>query len=119
MEEDIRRQAPIALPDMRFQLPRTTGCKKINLKTPENNPGWRTRWFYTKDKPATTKNIGLKEFCAANDLRPKQSWEHTLMDEEMAIKEPLMQKIAKLQSAPGKEVTGVQLIRTFIKCRIQ
>jgi hypothetical protein len=22
------------------------------LRTPENNPSWRTRWFYARDKPA-------------------------------------------------------------------
>jgi hypothetical protein len=39
--------------------------------------------------------------------------------EEMAITEPLMQKILELRSTPGKEVTRFQLIRTFIELWIQ
>jgi hypothetical protein len=38
--------------------------------------------------------------------------------EEMAITELLMQKILELRSTPGKEITRLQLIRTFIKHRI-
>jgi hypothetical protein len=37
----------------------------------------------------------------------------------MATTEPLMQKIAQLQSTPGKEVTSLQLTPTFIERRIQ
>jgi hypothetical protein len=37
----------------------------------------------------------------------------------MAITKLLMQKILELRSTPGKEVTGLQLIRTFIEHQIQ
>jgi hypothetical protein len=37
----------------------------------------------------------------------------------MAITEPLMEKITQLRSIPGKEVTSLQLICTFIERRIQ
>jgi hypothetical protein len=37
----------------------------------------------------------------------------------MATTEPLMQKIAQLRSTPGKEVTRIQLIRTFKEHRVQ
>jgi hypothetical protein len=37
----------------------------------------------------------------------------------MAITEPLMEKITHLRSIPGKEVTSLQLICTFIERRIQ
>jgi hypothetical protein len=37
----------------------------------------------------------------------------------MAITEPLMEKITQLRSIPRKEVTDLQLIRTFIERRIQ
>jgi hypothetical protein len=42
-----------------------------------------------------------------------------LTDEEMATIEPLMKKITQLRSIPGKEVTGLQLIHTFIERRVQ
>jgi hypothetical protein len=87
----------------------------FNLRTPENNPGWRTRWFYAKDQPAASRTIRLKEFHTTSDLRPKQSWENALTEEEMAITEPLVQKITQLRSTLVKEVTGLQLIRMFIE----
>jgi hypothetical protein len=63
------------------------------LWMPENNPGWRTRWFYARDQPAAGQNFGLEEFCATNALRPRVCWVHELSNEEIAITEPLMEKI--------------------------
>jgi hypothetical protein len=34
----------------------------FNLHTPENNPGWRTKWFYAKDKYSAGEDFGLEEF---------------------------------------------------------
>jgi hypothetical protein len=65
----------------------------FNLQTPENNPGWRTKWFYAKDKSSTGEDFGLEEFRATTVLRPRVSWRHELSDEEMKITEPLMEKI--------------------------
>jgi hypothetical protein len=54
------------------------------------------------------RDIGLKEFRAASDLRVRQSWDNDLKPEDMAIIESLMQKIAELHLNLGKEVTGFQ-----------
>jgi hypothetical protein len=91
----------------------------FNLQTPENNLGWRTKWFYAKDKSPAGKKFGLKEFQAIIDLRPRASWKHELSDEELQITEPLMKKIQELRSTPKKELSGIQLIRTFIERRVQ
>jgi hypothetical protein len=91
----------------------------FKLWTPENNPGWRTRWFYAKDQPAACQEFGLKEFHPTNTHRPRASWAHKLSKEEMAIMKPLMEKIQKLNATPKKEVSGLQLIRTFIEHRVQ
>jgi hypothetical protein len=40
----------------------------FNLQTPENNPGWRTKWFYAKDKSSTSEDFGLEEFQATTIL---------------------------------------------------
>jgi hypothetical protein len=37
----------------------------------------------------------------------------------MKITEPLMEKIQQLRATPKKELSGIQLIRTFIERRIQ
>jgi hypothetical protein len=91
----------------------------FNLQTPENNPGWTMKWFYAKDKSPAGKDFGLKEFQAITDLRPRVSWTHELFEEEMKITEPLMKKIQELRSSPKKELSGIQLIRTFIERRVQ
>jgi hypothetical protein len=91
----------------------------FNLQTPENNPGWRTKWFYAKDKSPAGENFGLEEFQAISDLRPQASWKHELSAKEMQITEPLMKRIQELRSTPKKELSGVQLIRTFIERRVQ
>jgi hypothetical protein len=54
------------------------------------------------------RDIGLKEFRAASDLRARQSWDNDLKAEDMAIIESLMQKITELHLNLGKEVTGFQ-----------
>jgi hypothetical protein len=91
----------------------------FNLQTPENNPGWRTKWYYAKDHSSNGENFGLEEFQPFGILRPRVSWKHDLSDEEMKIIEPLMEKIQQLRATPKKELSGIQLIRTFIERRIQ
>jgi hypothetical protein len=34
----------------------------FNLQTPENNPGWSTKWFYARDKSSAGQSFGLEEF---------------------------------------------------------
>jgi hypothetical protein len=91
----------------------------FNLQTPENNPGWRTKWFYAKDKSIAGQNFGLEEFRSTPTIRPRASWAHELSEEEIKITQPLMEKIQQLRATPRKELSGLQLIRTFIKHRIQ
>jgi hypothetical protein len=91
----------------------------FTLQTPENNPGWRTKWFYAKDKFSNGETFELEEFQSTTILRPRVSCRHDLSDEEMKITEPLMEKIQQLRATLKKELLGIQLIRTFIERRIQ
>jgi hypothetical protein len=68
----------------------------FSLQMLENNPGWRTKWFYAKDKFSDGENFGLEEFQNTTILRPRVSWRHDLSDEEMKITKPLMGKIEQL-----------------------
>jgi hypothetical protein len=79
----------------------------FNLQTPENNPGWRTKWFYTKDKFLTGQSFGLDEFRPTTTIRPRVSWRHELSEEEMKTMQPLMEKIQQLQATPKKELSGL------------
>jgi hypothetical protein len=91
----------------------------FNLQSPENNRGWRTKWFYAKDKSSAGEDFGFEEFRATTVLRPQVSWRLELSNEEMKITEPLMEKIQQLRATPKKELSGIQLIRTFIERRVQ
>jgi hypothetical protein len=91
----------------------------FNLRTPKNNIGWRTRWFYAEDQPAAGQEFGLEEFHPTNVLRPRASWVHELTEEEISVTQPLMERIRRLRATPRKEVSSLQLIRTFIERRIQ
>jgi hypothetical protein len=84
-----------------------------------NNHGCRTKWFYAKDKFSAGEDFGLEEFRATTALRPRASWRHELSEEEMKIIEPLVEKIQQLRATPKKELSGIQLIRTFIERRVQ
>jgi hypothetical protein len=65
------------------------------------------KWFYAKDKSSAGENFGLEEFRATTALRLQVSWRHELSEEEMKIKEPLMEKIQQLLATPKKELSGV------------
>jgi hypothetical protein len=93
--------------------------KYFNLQMTENNPGWRTKWFYARDKSSAGQNFGLEEFRPTTIIRPWASWAHKLSEEEMKTMQPLMEKIQQLRATPEKELLGLQLIRTFIKRRVQ
>jgi hypothetical protein len=76
----------------------------FNLQTPKNNPG---------------QNFGLEEFWPTTVIQPRVSWSHELSEEEMNITQPMMEKIKQLRATPKKELSGIQLIRTFIERRVQ
>jgi hypothetical protein len=65
----------------------------FNLQTPENNTGWRTKWFYAKYKSSVGQNFGLEEFRPTIIIWPQASWAHELSEEEMKITQPLMDNI--------------------------
>jgi hypothetical protein len=79
----------------------------FNLQTLENNPGWRTKWFYAKDKFLAGQNFGLEEFRPTTTIRSRVSWRHELSEEEMKTIQPLMEKIQQLRATPKKELSGI------------
>jgi hypothetical protein len=67
----IRRPLHYQTGGFSFQVHQDVEC--FNLQTPENNPGWRTKWFYAKDKSSASQNFGLKEFRPTTIIRPQTS----------------------------------------------
>ena len=52
-------------------------------------------------------------------MKSKRTWRHDLSPAEEAEANDLLSRVADLRFAPGKELTGMQLICTFLKRRIQ
>jgi hypothetical protein len=96
VEANFHRQLPLNYRTGGFNCMVHPDVEYFVLRMPENNLGWKTRWFYAMDQPATCQNFGLEEFRATNALRPRVSWAHKLSDKEVAIIEPLMEKIRQL-----------------------
>jgi hypothetical protein len=86
----IRRPLPFQIGGFGCQV--HPDVEYFKLQMPENNPGWRTKWYYAKDKSSDGENFRLEEFQPTGVLRPRVSWRHDLSDEEMKIMEPLMEK---------------------------
>jgi hypothetical protein len=77
------------------------------------------KWFYARDKTSAGQNFGLEEFRPTTVIRPRASWAHELSEEEMKIMQPMMEKIQQLRATPKKELSGIQLISTFIERQVQ
>jgi hypothetical protein len=71
------------------------------------------------DKHSAGQKFGLEEFRPTTVIRPRASWAHELSVEEMKITQPMMEKIQQLRATPKKELSGIQLICTFIERRVQ
>jgi hypothetical protein len=69
------------------------GRRVLQPSNAENNPDWRTKWFYAKEQPSASQGFMLDEFRPTNILWPWALWAHELTEEEMKITQPLMEKI--------------------------
>ena len=85
----------------------------------ESVQGWRKKWFYVRDEPSAGQKYGLPEFSADAVVRKKRSWRNKLSAPEEAEVDKLMERVVALQNTAGKEVSGIQIISTFIRRRVQ
>ena len=61
----------------------------------------------------------VPEFSLQARVKSRRSWKHELSPSEEAEADQLLSQVATLRSAPNRELTGIQLISTFLKRRIQ
>src|SRR4051812_9374491 len=80
---------------------------------------WRRRWFYIRDSTVTGQHFGLAPFDPSEKIEPKRSWKNQILDGEVAEIEGLYRRVGDLQLIPDKELNGVDIIRTFLKRRVQ
>src|SRR4051812_5321052 len=80
---------------------------------------WRRRWFYIRDSIVAEQKFVLAPFDPSQKIEPKRSWKNQILDGEVAEIEGLYRRVKDLQLIPDKEVNGVDIIRTFLKRRVQ
>lgn len=90
----------------------------FDLHMLESVQGWRKKWFYIRDEPGASQLYGLPEFAPDATVTKKKSWKHRLPATEEVEANRLLAQVMAL-TTPGKEVTGIHLISTFIRQRIQ
>jgi hypothetical protein len=82
--------------------------------------GWRTKWFYIKDRKASPKDeYGLAPFDASKELKKLASWDSPPSDAEMEQIAPLLTRIQALKGGKGGALSGIQLMAFFVQRRVQ
>jgi hypothetical protein len=82
--------------------------------------GWRTKWFYIKDRKASSEDeYGLVPFDASKELKKLASWDSPPTVAEMEKIAPLLARIQALKGGKGGALSGIQLMVFFVQCRVQ
>jgi hypothetical protein len=82
--------------------------------------GWRTKWFYIKDRKASsTDEYGLALFDASKELKKLSSWDLAPTDAEMEEIAPLLTHIQALKGGKGGALSGIQLMAFFVQRWVQ
>jgi hypothetical protein len=82
--------------------------------------GWRTKWFYIKDRNASCEDkYGLAPFDASKELKKLASWDSPPIDAEMEQIAPLLTRIQALKGGKGGALSGIQLMAFFVQRRVQ
>jgi hypothetical protein len=82
--------------------------------------GWRTKWFYIKDRKAFPGDeYDLAPFDASKELKKLASWDSPPLDAKMEQIAPLLTRIQALKGGKGGALSGIQLMAFFVQCRVQ
>jgi hypothetical protein len=78
--------------------------------------GWRTKWFYIKDRKASSEDqYGLAPFDSSKELKKLASWDSPPTDAEMEVVAPLLARIQTLKGGKGGALSGIQLMAFFVQ----
>jgi hypothetical protein len=81
--------------------------------------GWRTNWFYIKDRKASPEDeYGLAPFNASQEVKKLASWDALPSDAEVAQVLPLLSHIQALKGGQGGALSGIQLMAFFVQHRV-
>ncbi|KAM0840479.1 hypothetical protein ACQ4PT_059654 [Festuca glaucescens] len=91
----------------------------FNFPMRESVQGWRSKWFYLRDSPASGHRSNLPPFEDVLEAVPKKSWKNALTAEENAVADKLYEKTLDLKSAGGQTMCGTEVAALFLKRRVQ
>jgi hypothetical protein len=78
--------------------------------------GWRTKWFYIKDRKASPEDeYGLAPFDASKEVKKLASWDSLPSDAEIEQITPLLSRIQALKGGKGGALSGIQLMTFFVQ----
>jgi hypothetical protein len=81
--------------------------------------GWRTKWFYIKDRKASTEDeYGLAPFDASKEVKKLASWDSLPSDAEIEQITPLLSCIQALKGGKGGELSCIQIMAFFVQHRV-
>jgi hypothetical protein len=86
----------------------------FNFPMRESVQGWRQKWFYLRDRPASGHRSNLPPFDDVLEAVPKKSWQNTLTAEESEVAGQLYEKILDLKSAGGQTMSGTEVVTLFL-----
>jgi hypothetical protein len=82
--------------------------------------GWRTKWFYIKDRKASPEDeYGLAPFDASKEVKKLASWDSLPSDAETEQISLLLSRIQALKGGKGGALSGIQLMAFFVQRRVQ
>jgi hypothetical protein len=77
--------------------------------------GWRTKWFYIKDRKASSEDeYSLAPFDASKELKKLASWDSPPTDSKMEEVTLLLARIQTLKGGKGGTLSGIQLMAFFV-----
>jgi hypothetical protein len=123
MEEDFLRQTshggggPHVVGGVGFVVRKEVNY--FNFPMRESVQGWRSKWFYLRDHPASGHRSNLPPFEDVLEAVPKKSWQNALTAEEKAIDDKLYEKVLDLKNAEGQTMCGTEVAAVFLKRRVQ
>ncbi|KAM0896290.1 hypothetical protein ACQ4PT_023301 [Festuca glaucescens] len=91
----------------------------FNFPMKEFVQGWRSKWFYLRDRPASGHRSDLPEFTDVLEATPKKSWQNILTAEEKTVADKLYEKVLELKNAGGRTMIGTEVAALFLRRRIQ
>ncbi|KAK1669117.1 hypothetical protein QYE76_057276 [Lolium multiflorum] len=90
----------------------------FNFPMREPVQGWRSKWFYLRDYPASGHHSNLLAFEDVLEAVPKKSWQNTLTAEEKVIVDKLYEKVLDLKNVGGQTMCGTEVAALFLKHRV-